>query len=438
MADEPVGNAPAAGPNPTDGQQQLVDELIFKRDVNEGFLLIDYISGRSEKSLKDLDVTGLEIAGADPASPITPSQVLRKFCEIRYPPTPIPKVKAEDAAFVLEVKDRLNALARPARGITIAYTAIFVGNALLWSRKKPEQQKTLLDQAEAAFPNIAGHAKAFGRLFGLGLPFFLIIWFLLTAFTYWDIAYGGSIAQTIQQLENQRTTLLQTPGLATIVPALCKRQGGAVDAPPGCASAAACDALVHYATSSGPDRLSDCLKLVALEDAIRGARKNLVDFYTKAIGQPDESVFSFGRLRPVRWGFDAYNAEPYDNRPELSVSWVLTLFGAYILPAMFGLLGTFAAIVRVLQAKAKDSLIGPRDLALSMLGLLTGPLAGLAVGLFYTPPAAAAAAMGNASLAGTVTLTVSGLGFLAGYGADAFFKFLDALLTRVFAMDEHK
>jgi hypothetical protein len=189
MPDDPTATVSPAEPAPS-AEQRPDDELNFKRDVNEGFLLIDYVSGRSEKSLKDLDIDKLEIPGKQP--PATSSQVWRKFCEIRYPPTPETGIKAENAAFVLEMKDRLNALARPARGITIAYTAIFVGNAVFWG-KNSIRQKTLLDQAEEAFPNIAVHARLFARMFGLILPIFLVIWFLLTAFTYWDVAYGGPI-----------------------------------------------------------------------------------------------------------------------------------------------------------------------------------------------------------------------------------------------------
>jgi len=390
-----------------DGQQELVDELIFKRDVNEGFLLIDHISGRSEKSLRDLDVDKLVVPGE--LSPATPSMVLRKFCEIRYPPdTASRRVKAEDAAFVLEVKDRLNALARPARGISIAYTAIFIGSAVFWTPKASMHQRTLVAQAEDAFPNIARHARWFARLFTLGLPTFLVIWFLLTAFTYWDLGYGGSIVQTIQQLSNQRSALLQSSGGVGETPETCK-------------------ALMPNSLD-GRDRRVTCANLAAIDSSIAGARANLLDFRTEVVGEAHRY------LRPIGWGFAAYNPQSHDNPPEQSVTWVLTLFGAYVLPAMFGLLGTMASTVRILQAKARDSLLGPRDLSLSFLGLLTGPLAGLAVGLFHTP--SVTSAENAAGLAGSVTLTASGLGFLAGYGADAFFKFLDALVSRVFAFED--
>jgi hypothetical protein len=422
-------------------QDQLVDRLIFERDVNEGFLLIDYISGRTEKSLKDLDVDELEIpaesssvtqgqaptaipsqtpqTASSPTATVTPSRVLQKFCEIRYPPVREPRIRAENAAFVLEVKDRLNALARPARGITVAYTAIFVGNAA-FGKKPNGQQQTLLDQAVGAAPNIAWHARLFARLFGLVLPLFLLFWFLLTAVTYWDVAYGGSIVQTLQQLDTQRTSLLQ-PGAqgssaaVTVTPEICKALK-----PDG---------------SDPPDRRGACFKLGHIETDMAGARANLREFHdwlTRGLSWYDIIPY----VRPMRWGFLAYHPTLYDDSPEQSITWVLTLFGTYVLPAMFGLLGTMAAVVRAVLAKVRDSLLGPRDLSLSLLGLVIGPLAGLAVGLFYTP--SATAAQSTTGLAGTVTLTVSGLGFLAGYGADAFFKFLDALLVRVFALEDGK
>jgi hypothetical protein len=419
------GNATSPNSN-----QHLIDELIFKRDVNEGFLLIDYISGRTEKSLKDLDTDRLEVPSAGQKA--TNSQIWKRFCEIRYPPSAEPGVKAENAAFVLEMKDRLTALARPARGLTIAYTAIFVGNVSVWRRnvdkwtrgrnadhqvdKNSESQRTQVDQAVEAFPSIELHARRFAWLFGTVLPVFLLFWFLLTAFTYWDVAYGGSILQTLQQLDVRRTALLQsgpnTSGRATTVSDVCN---GIVPNSPDTAK-----------------REEECAKLPQLVTDIDGARANLLNFYNAAIGE--HAWYNLpAYVRPIRWGFLAYNPRPYNHSPEQSITCMLTLFGTYVLPSMFGLLGTMAAVVRVIQAKVRDSLLSPRDLSLSLLGLLIGPLAGLAVGLFYTP--SAATTQSTAGLAGTITLTVSGLGFLAGYGADAFFKFLDALLVRVFALD---
>jgi hypothetical protein len=380
-------------------QQKLVDELIFKRDVNEGFILIDFISGRSEKSLKDLDTSNMVLPagqGGGDGGKISTGDALRAFCEMRYPPAGENGIKAGNAAFVLELKDRLNALASPARGVTIAYTAIFVGYAMTFLSRRSAEKQSLVDQASEAFPSIAGHARKFGRFFGLVLPAFLGLWFLITAFTYWDVGYGGTITQRIQQLDTQRMALLQ-----------------------------------DMTQANAKQRLAD------IQSEVDDARKTLNAFHTAVTG--DHSWYNlFAYVRPLRWGFLAYwpNGQPAGDLVSLdrSVIWVVSLYGNYVLPAMFGLLGTMASIIRVVQAKVRDSLLSPRDFSLSLLGLLTGPLAGLAVGLFYTP--SVNASPGATSLAGTVTLTVSGLGFLAGYGSDAFFKFLDALLARVFALEK--
>jgi hypothetical protein len=44
---------------------------------------------------------------------------------MRYPPPSQSGERAKEAAFLLEVKDWLNWLAYPARGLTIAYTTMF-------------------------------------------------------------------------------------------------------------------------------------------------------------------------------------------------------------------------------------------------------------------------------------------------------------------------
>jgi hypothetical protein len=89
------GNVPPAPPPP--GQQQPdpgtpphhsahdrgIDEVIFRRDLNEVFLLIDFISGRSDKNLEDLKVP--KIGGAD-KEVMTASEVVSEISKLGYPP----------------------------------------------------------------------------------------------------------------------------------------------------------------------------------------------------------------------------------------------------------------------------------------------------------------------------------------------------------------
>lgn len=67
-------------------------------------------------------------------------------------------------------------------------------------------------------------------------------------------------------------------------------------------------------------------------------------------------------------------------------------------------------------------------------GLVIGPVAGLAVGLFYVP--AEASTCGASGLARSVSLSASDLGCPAGYGADACFEFAGAPLIRVATLEQ--
>ena len=60
----------------------------------------------------------------------------------------------------------------------------------------------------------------------------------------------------------------------------------------------------------------------------------------------------------------------------------------------------------------------------------TGLVAGVAVGLFLSP--SSVPLEGAGSVAGELTLTASGLGFLAGYASQSFFTYLDNIVGTVF------
>jgi hypothetical protein len=58
-----------------------------------------------------------------------------------------------------------------------------------------------------------------------------------------------------------------------------------------------------------------------------------------------------------------------------------------------------------------------------------GIVGGLVVGLFISPSDTAAAAGGTG---GRLTLSAIALGFLAGYGSESFFTYIDTLFRQVF------
>jgi hypothetical protein len=108
----------------------FAQEELFFRDLAEVHLLMDFISGREDKSLDGLK--GVPIANkTGKLKPAKSSQhVVEQICRITYPPHGSVDKRAEQAALMLAVKDRLNFLASPARGMTVSFTAMFAGVAM--------------------------------------------------------------------------------------------------------------------------------------------------------------------------------------------------------------------------------------------------------------------------------------------------------------------
>ncbi|QBE66692.1 hypothetical protein [Pseudoduganella lutea] len=96
------------------GERLRLEEFIFVRELYEVFLLLDHISGRWDKSLRDE-------TGADPAL------IIRTICEIGLAPATDPELRLSQAVALMRAKDMLNAVARPATGLSVAFTILVVG-----------------------------------------------------------------------------------------------------------------------------------------------------------------------------------------------------------------------------------------------------------------------------------------------------------------------
>lgn len=384
------------------------DAIVFERDLNEVKLLLDHVSGQTDKSLE-----GLRIADEnDPTKQIGTRAIMERIAGIRYPAGGGPVTPtASDAAFLLVIKDQLNGLASPARGLTIAYTTLFVGasqrHAGLWEwlqglfRRPAEAQATqAAGLARQVYPGLASHARwfrwSFAFLVVIGLP----LWLGLTAITYWDAALGRSVLQRFDNIEQQRQALFQTsPDLAH--PETCS-------------------------ASPKPEQRLACAKLEVLRQATKDARIDLGAFRRC----DDHSVRSW--LHVMHWGFTPCRAKSGTDgiADEHMESDVLSVYSAYILPMMFGLLGTMIAAIRKIQDQIAKSELHPRDFLLTALLVPMGAVAAVAVGLFFSPTGAGLS--GAEKLSGSLSLTAGGIGFLAGYGSPAFFALMDELLKQVF------
>jgi len=456
---------------------RLLDELIFKRDLDEVYLLIDFVSGRADRSLSTLSMPH----PTTPDKTMTSSEIIEAISKMRYPPPEgTPAINAQNAAILLQAKDKLSALAAPARGVTIAYTTMFidaeaggsiVSRAMLrfFSRRptpdRPNEitpsltadgpirranhggyHDTRIDLAHKTFPGLRDHARKF-RLWRDALAFFTIIWLFLTGLAYWDAGLGRSALERLDQ--DWKTTVEELK-----------------DNP----------SLIHCGPDASPLETNADLGSktdAALQTQFACRRYNYQTWLGESAGQQVQRVFvcdgwltkalhvwcwhwllsgSYGiyesidkttakqggpsRDKNIESASKQSNSENISDYAKVNaVAWqnatsILTVFTTYMLPMMFGLLGTLIGAFRAILNKIADSELAPRDLVRMQIGIPTGLVAGIAVGLFLSP--ASVPLQGTGGVSGQLTLTASALGFLAGYASHSFFRFLDNIMATVF------
>jgi hypothetical protein len=100
------------------GKERMQD-FIFARELAEVYLLLDHLSGRSDKSLASAIGDGEDNAG---------KEWIQKICEVGWPPKGTVVEQGAQAATLLLAKDRLNAAAKPANGASIAFTLMVAGD----------------------------------------------------------------------------------------------------------------------------------------------------------------------------------------------------------------------------------------------------------------------------------------------------------------------
>jgi hypothetical protein len=114
---------------------------------------------------------------------------------------------------------------------------------------------------------------------------------------------------------------------------------------------------------------------------------------------------------------------------------VLLVWGKYILPVIFGLLGTLIFVILDFYTKVRDNRLDPRDNWLGWVRLALGLVTGSCIGLFYSSTAPLDAGPAQ-SVSAALSLSVSGIAFLAGFGVEGVFSMLQTLVSRVFIAAE--
>jgi len=340
---------------------------------------------------------------------------LERVCRITWPPDPDEagtRRQAEQAALLIPVKDYLNSLAKPASGATIAFTLMVTQDedpAGVGPRRGDARSHSRSSLAREAYPDLQQKARDFRRWMRMmGLVFALVL--AGTCLLSWYAAFGNAALADMIAAENAvRDAELRVDGagLAVIdavdadhpVRVRCvPRQG---DEAPTSTSSGQQGAGSGGAGTGGAD--ADVVEVCAALNEARMVRYQ------------------------AREGLDTW-ASFWGN--ETTARWTLTTLGTAVLPVLYGFIGAAAAIVRSLSRKMKASLLSPRDRQLSLQQLALGAVVGACIGLFIAGPGEKGGT--DISLLGPVALSSSAISFVAGFGVEAVFNALEALIGRIF------
>ena len=461
------GGKPA---EPQGGNRQQLDKLIFEQNLDEVHLLVDFVSGRADRSLATLAIPN----GGNPVTTMTSRQIIEKIAEMRYPPSGTDAANADNAAILLLAKDRLSALAAPARGVTVAYTAMFIdAESKTWPTRLRDWvlrsvgwktdagrdrsagdatgQDTRIDLAVRAFPMLQTHAQRFRR-WRDRLATFALLWLGLTALAYWDAGLGRAALERLDQnwktytdelrdspvllnCDGRRSNGTNAPGDAKLAEEAaraelaCRRHeyhrwmgetaGNEVHSVFRCEGMDLPTRVVHVWCWHW---------LLSGNNAVQLSPTEQPQAATSAasVQAPPKEVTQSGSSRTGLSAEIKNNATYWQTATS-----ILSVFTTYVLPMMFALLGTLIGSFRAILNRVRDNELAPRDLVRMLLGIPTGLVAGIAVGLFLSPTSVPVQGAG-AGIGGQLTLTACGLGFLAGYASQSFFAYLDTVIGTVF------
>jgi len=444
-----------------------IQNFIFARELAEVYLLLDHLSGRSDKGLADQE------------------SLITEICNIGWPPKGSDIEQAKQAVSLLKARDSLNSQAKPANGASIAFTLLVAGDRTgggrsFWDFSKrpathrPEDEAagspgssvgglspgvtagnwgkgppSRTSLARQAFPGLSHLADRF-NIFLWALLIGLFGWLLITCFLSWDVAAGQAMLRSLDSLKTERTAL--TTRLTDYEVAEEKRTTDApqttADATQRIAAQLAHEPTVDFCNRPGlldKVKLNDGEMMGRFHDATERAlctdwdlnrtetatiRQNLVvwldcPWKRSSCFSPTLSFIARILLPTV--------APATTNNPDRDEQWAVVLLGVLggsVLPFCYGVLGAGAAVVRNIWGKMRESLLSPRDLTLSLGQLALGAVIGACIGLFVNSSSAGPDSANG--LMGSVPLTASALSFIAGFGVEGVFVALEGLMKRVF------
>ena len=383
----------------------------LNREAAEVYLLLDFLSGHADRSLRPtqeeqarslldqrnnpgVPATALEIARAEIEKDLSdPTRLVQRTIRIGYPLNDEDKNFESDATFLMRARDVLNSRADPVTGATIAFTSL----AFLHTRKNKPAVSHLSEFAYRAYPGFGGAAQELTRrirLTSIGLRIVLLFALAVSSYTAWGKVMLDSldaVRRDAGSTEQQITTA---------------RLAAPASKPPGDICAATND--------NPPDACKSRESIVGRHSVV----SNLLNEWE----------------RPLSWAcrIKADDDLNRQNSTDLCALAGMAVLGNYVMPILYGLLGSMAFILRRHGDRLSTQMLSPRDLPANQIRLLLGVVIGGCIGLVFS---GSSVSQTTGILGAATTLSAAALAFLAGYGVEAVFKTLDALITHVFRVN---
>jgi hypothetical protein len=123
------------------------------------------------------------------------------------------------------------------------------------------------------------------------------------------------------------------------------------------------------------------------------------------------------------------SSQPDDT--EIKLAPKLLVHGNFLLPVIFAFLGAAAHVVLEFYTKLQTSTLTPDDRDLGLIRLVLGMVVGTCIGLAFSSTVPAPDKTVT-DLVASLSLTASGISFLAGFGVEGVFDMLGQVVKRVF------
>jgi hypothetical protein len=450
-----MSDAEKSAPMPTDLRPELNILEQARQNWAEVYLILDFISGKAGKSLGDLKDFPYQPqnaaaeggnAGIADKDDRHCASIINYFYEIGAKINNKTEASAEDLQFLLRLKDRLNSMAEPAKGQSIAFTSMIVNDHMgeaagntgcllkrwvqnIWrcvaslfniriNGIASDPEEDIIKQmgrgryAKIAYPDLKTNSISYYKYIVIYIPIFLFFLVAVSTATSWDVYYVKERTQRIIDLNS-----LKFADGTLVTDEICALSG---------------------ASQNKVDVAKTCAQWPLNKVAIKVERKNLLAYayqrFTPDKEFPAEFFRHFWKLQDtfdlLKWHLRAVMPTlrvDDEDHIEILLAPYSDLFINGVLPMLFGLLGTLAGVMRNALSRMSNWLLSPGDVPQAYFSLPLGVVAGFIVGQYISP----------ASINGTgLSLSAGGLSFIAGYGSEYFFKSLDSLLKRVFAADQ--